>query len=202
MTKFKKSQLLMLSLIAALLFATPFLSTSLRSTYLYFITNILIIALGAEAGLLSAFPEPTDDKTQAAAIAPKPGVSIEASVNRGSQINTKNYIPNSESMGKKPKVPVEKSTSEKIVAAPKVHKVKKCPSTPSIFFIAGAESDANDPKVDHWKERREEQEQEEEQEVGGITGQELFAKAENFIGNFYKQLKMQKEESWNKIHGF
>ncbi|EYU33660.1 hypothetical protein MIMGU_mgv1a017512mg [Erythranthe guttata] len=62
--------------------------------------------------------------------------------------------------------------------------MKKSPSTPSIFFI-GEDIPA-------------------EEEVDGgelMSGQELFQKAENFIGDFYKQLKMQREESWKKLHG-
>lgn len=49
-----KSQMLKLSLIASLLVVAPLLSSSPRGTYLYFIFNLLIIALGVEAGLLSS----------------------------------------------------------------------------------------------------------------------------------------------------
>lgn len=48
------SQMLKLSLIASLLVVAPLLSSSLRGTYIYFIFNLLIIALGVEAGLLSS----------------------------------------------------------------------------------------------------------------------------------------------------
>ncbi|KAK8997349.1 hypothetical protein V6N11_020829 [Hibiscus sabdariffa] len=55
MNKFMKSQLLILSVVAALLFIAPLLSSSLRPTFLYFVLNLVIISLGAEVGLGSVF---------------------------------------------------------------------------------------------------------------------------------------------------
>jgi hypothetical protein len=73
---------------------------------------------------------------------------------------------------------------------------KKCPSRASIFFIGSVDSGEDVDVMVH----------EEEEEVEGEEGadelirkQELFMKAEEFIGNFYKQLKMQREESWKKL---
>ncbi|KAL9444541.1 hypothetical protein AB3S75_017681 [Citrus x aurantiifolia] len=185
---FKKSQILMLSLLASLLIVTPLLSSSLRPTYLYFVFNILIIALGAEAGLLSSGPSkpPEDHKNAQGASTDDEATKAGASP------------PNSEI--KKVKA-VEKSASEKISGAVKVNKLKKCPSTPSLFFIGSGETEmADDHQVlgDGLYEEKEE----EEEEVGGLSGQELFTKAEMFIGNFYKQLKMQREDSWRRIDGF
>ncbi|TYI42446.1 hypothetical protein ES332_A01G099100v1 [Gossypium tomentosum] len=91
-----------------------------------------------------------------------------------------------------------RNLSEKIIVGSiKADKVKECPSTPSLFFIGSGETETG-------AVNREELEMEEEEEgdVGGLSGPELFTKAEIFIGNFYKQLKMQREESWKKIHGF
>ncbi|KAH1121153.1 hypothetical protein J1N35_004313 [Gossypium stocksii] len=188
MNKFKKSQILTLSIVAALLFIAPLLSSSLRPTYLYFILNLLIISLGAEAGLGSVFSRPS----YAAA---RPVTTQEAN---GSVESTDVAAPTASTEKKGDKV-VEKSVSEKkiIVGSIKVDKVKKCPSTPSLFFIGSGETEAeavNREELD--------MEAEEEGDVGGLSGPELFTKAEIFIGNFYKQLKMQREESWKKIHGF
>ena len=61
MNKFKKSQVLVLSLLTILLIIAPLLSSSLRPTYIYFITNLLMIALGAETGVLSFFSKPSLD---------------------------------------------------------------------------------------------------------------------------------------------
>lgn len=185
---FKKSQILMLSLLASLLIITPLLSSSLRPTYLYFVFNILIIALGAEAGLLSSGPSkpPEDHKNAQGASTDDEATKAGASP------------PNSEI--KKVKA-VEKSVSEKISGAVKVNKLKKCPSTPSLFFIGSGETEtADDHQV--FGDGLYEEKEEEEEEVGGLSGQELFTKAEMFIGNFYKQLKMQREDSWKRIDGF
>lgn len=186
---FKKSQILMLSLLASLLIITPLLSSSLRPTYLYFVFNILIIALGAEAGLLSSGPSkpPEDHKNAQGASTDDEATKAGASP------------PNSEI--KKVKA-VEKSASEKISGAVKVNKLKKCPSTPSLFFIGSGETETADDHRVLGVGLYEEKEEEEEEEVGGLSGQELFTKAEMFIGNFYKQLKMQREDSWRRIDGF
>lgn len=197
--KFKKSQVLMLSLLAVLLIIAPLLSSSLRPTYLYFITNLLIIALGAEAGLLSLlFSKPSEEKIKNTNPIPqKPsGVASEASPEKRVLAHTnggdEKFNGPDQSGEKRVKV-VEKSLSAKIVSSVKVDKVKKCPSTPSLFFIGGGENEGDSDE--------EFPEEEKEKVVGEITGQELFTQAETFIGNFYKQLQMQREESWKRIHG-
>ncbi|KAK6934493.1 Protein of unknown function DUF761, plant [Dillenia turbinata] len=199
MDKAKKPQLLKLSLIAILIFITPLLSHSLRPTYLYFIINLLIIALGAEAGLLS-FSKPPEDKKPLLS-PPKPDSSSETSTANnndnsvgGSSGTIDKFVVTSESNEKKAKA-VEKCGSEKIVGSTKMHKVRKSPSTPSLFFIGSAEPETVQDIVV-------EDDEEEVEEVGALSGQELFTKAETFIGNFYKQLKMQKEDSWKRLHGF
>lgn len=172
MKKFKKSQVLMLSLLAALLSIAPLLSSSLRPTYLYLVLNLLIISLGAEAGLFSVFSRPIEDNKKLSKPVPtsKEPSSLEPKV-------------------KVSKV-VTKSLSEKIPGTVNAEKVKKSPSMPSLFFVGDGEADAGDVFEEY---------EEEEDEVGR---QELFAKAESFIGNFHKQLKMQREDSWQRIHGF
>ncbi|RLM93718.1 hypothetical protein C2845_PM08G15480 [Panicum miliaceum] len=72
---------------------------------------------------------------------------------------------------------------------------KKCPSRASIFFIGSVDSGEDVDVMVH-------EEEEEEGEEGAdelISKQELLTKAEEFIGNFYKQLKIQREESWKKL---
>jgi len=209
MEKFKKSQVLMLTLLFALLIVTPLLSSNLRSPYLYFIFNLLIIALGAEAGLLSAFSKPSDDKKPANYV-PKPITAVSASPdaapipNKG-DTTVEKLVVASESIKKETPESnerntryVQKSASAKMSAvAAKKEKVKKCPSMPSLFFIGGGEAEAEKYECEEDSE-----EDEEPEPAEGISGQELFTKAETFIGNFYRQLKMQREESWKKIHGF
>lgn len=83
-------------------------------------------------------------------------------------------------------------SSDKVVGeGKKMAMIKKsAPSMPSIFFIDQPED--GDVVVDG----------DEGEEIGEVSGQELFQKAETFIGDFYKQLKMQREESWKKLHDF
>lgn len=195
----------MLSLLAVLLIIAPLLSSSLRPTYLYFITNILIIALGAEAGLISFFSKPLDahqkhTKHPESAPPDKRGALL-------SQPTTDEKVApesaNHES--KADKVRVEKCLSEKIndVNGTDHHhvdqadKVKKYASIPSLFFIGGGDQTEGGDSHD----QVDQEDKDEEGVVGEINGQELFAKSETFIRNFYKQLKMQREESWKRIHG-
>nr|KYP52185.1 hypothetical protein KK1_025923 [Cajanus cajan] len=175
MNKFKKSQVLVLFVLVVLLLITPSLPSSLRLTYLYFITNFLIMALCAEAGLLSVFASPSEDRRQSSS------VTSEATSEKREASNSTPSVASAVSEH------VEKSASERGVCVTKVDKVQNCPSVPtSLFFIGGGE--AGEEVMD--------EELEAEDEIGGVNGQELFAKAEAFIGNFYKQLKMQSEESW------
>ncbi|KAG5235213.1 LIM and calponin domain-containing protein [Salix suchowensis] len=191
MSKLKRSQILVLSLLAALLVVTPLIPSSLRPKYLYFIFNLLIIALGAEAGLISAaFSKPvvpvTTKPARSSVTAPPDHQASAADQADEAPAKAKVFVKSaSENYG---------STVIRVD-----RKVKKCPSLPSLFFIGGGDHGAEaveDVRGGH------EEEGEGEGEVGGISGQELYTKAETFIGNFYKQLKMQREESWKKIHGF
>ncbi|KAJ1441334.1 hypothetical protein SESBI_01476 [Sesbania bispinosa] len=155
------------------------LPSSQRPTYLYFISNFIIIALGAEAGLLSVFFRPLEDTKQSASVILKPEMPPEAATLEKKEVSTTTGVSALSEH-------VEKSASERVVCVTKVDKVQKCPSRPSLFFIGGGETDAEFM----------DEELEVEEEIEGVNGQELFAKTEAFIGNFYKQLKMQREESW------
>ncbi|CAJ2633942.1 hypothetical protein L195_g031521 [Trifolium pratense] len=193
MNKVDKSQVIVLSFLAFLLVITPFLPSFLRPSYLYLIFNILIIALGVEAGLLSVFSEPSEDKKQHVSVSvtqkqTQKHVMLEQKEKEVSNMINNACFVSEEQNEKKPKV-VEKSVSEKkivFVGVSKLDKVKKSPSMPSIFFIDDGEDDL--------EVNKDEEVIEVEDEICGVNGQELFAKAEAFIGNFYKQLKMQREE--------
>ncbi|XP_057434065.1 uncharacterized protein LOC130726778 [Lotus japonicus] len=170
MNKFQKSQVLVLLVLVLLLVITPFLPSSLRPTYLYFILNFIIISLGAEAGLLSVFSRSSEHMSESEASSEKKEASCTNGVN-GNSDHVENSAP---------------PQSQRVVCVTKMDKMQKCPSRPSLFFIGSGEGDAETMG----------EEVETEEEIGGVNGQELFAKAEAFIGNFYKQLKMQREESW------
>ncbi|BFG29654.1 hypothetical protein CerSpe_159290 [Prunus speciosa] len=199
MNKVEKPQILVLSLLAILLIIAPLLSSSVRPPYLYIITNLLIIALGAQAGLLSAFSNPSDHDKDKPLVMASELASSDKRVVADSDEDKGVGSESSQKFSKKKAKVVEKSRSEKIAGTVKIDSVKKCPSMPSLFFIGGSEADQGDHEV---IEDKHEMEEEEEEVAGEISGQELFTKAETFIGNFYKQLKMQREDSWKKIHDF
>jgi hypothetical protein len=181
MGKVDKSQVIMLSFLAFLLVITPFLPSSLRPSYLYLIFNILIIALGVEAGLLPVFSKPSELHVSVS-VTQKHAMQVQEEKETCSITNNACTVSDEQSE-KKHKI-VEKSACEKkivFIGVSKVDKVKKCHSMPNLFYIDDLE--VNDEEVELV-----------EDEVCGVNGQELFAKAEAFIGNFYKQLKMQREE--------
>ncbi|CAL9186711.1 uncharacterized protein LOC135608419 [Musa acuminata AAA Group] len=185
MEKLPRSQVAKGAFLLLLLFF-PFISSSLRTSYLYFLLNILIVALGVEAGFLDAISRHQEEKkAHNTAAAPTAGgaAPVDAANHVAEVVNPRERAPQQKPVGQK---------SAKV--APGEQTLKRCPSKPSLFFIGGFEGDSAGKE---W----EEDEEEEEEEAGELSKQELFAKAEAFIGNFYMQLKMQREESWNKIQG-
>ncbi|KAM5585491.1 hypothetical protein ABKV19_004733 [Rosa sericea] len=202
----EKSQILMLSLIAILLIVTPLLSSSVRTTYLYIITNLLIISLGAQAGVLRAFSKPIDhEKKNPVSVPQKPVLAVPselASTEKrvAAQTDEDQRVTSEFSEKNGANKVVAKSKSQKVTGTVKMESVKKCPSMPSLFFIGGGETETegahnDDDEVEDFHQLAE------EEDVADLSGQELLIKAETFIGNFYKQLKMQREESWKRIHG-
>ncbi|KAI3997096.1 hypothetical protein MKX01_032747 [Papaver californicum] len=228
----KYSQIAKLTIMFLLLLIAPLLSTSMRQPYLYFLLNILIIVVAAEAGLLSSFNKPPTHEEDNKQMKHQPAVVASPKPISTSAINTTNTAyfvetsPNNKENRKglmsnlSPKSgrdqsnnerkvtyrAVEKSKSEKIVKAVKlVRLVKRIPSTPSLFFIGSAgeadhQQEVEDPCYHQLTENEGEKYQVEE--IDALSGQELYSKAEMFIGNFYKQLKMQREDSWKKLHDF
>ncbi|KAL0302014.1 UNVERIFIED_CONTAM: hypothetical protein Scaly_1184300 [Sesamum calycinum] len=181
--------------IALLLIITPLLSASLRLKYLYFIVNILIIAVGAEAGLLSFFLQSPHNKP----VSPPHDQETASVTTTSANIVGADHHDHEEPVKKRPVKPaVEKCSSEKILVGVRVanYQVKKSRSSPSIFFVGGGDGDDDDDDDDDGVE------EEVDQVAGDVSDdqQELFQKAETFIGNFYKELKMQREESWKKLH--
>ncbi|KAG6425384.1 hypothetical protein SASPL_115817 [Salvia splendens] len=156
--KLLKSQMLKLFLIASVLIVTPLLSAPLRSKYLYLIANVLVLAVGAEAGLISFFfTSPENNKQSSSPLKPHDIIL--------SQHDEQIIV--SDQCGNHGIVMSEKSVGE------------GAEERSSIFFI-------------------EDEDEEEDEEESGDG--ELFHKAETFIGDFYKQLKLQREESWKKLH--
>ncbi|URE37842.1 hypothetical protein MUK42_13247 [Musa troglodytarum] len=184
MEKLPASQVAKGAFLLALLLFTPLIPSSLRTSYLYFLLNILIVALGLEAGFLAAISRPHEEKKAHNSV--ETPIPVEAVVRDAAADATKLVSPHErvEQAAKPARQPAVQTRAQTL---------KRCPTRPSLFFIGGG------PEGDSFvKEEKEER----AEEAGELSKQELFAKAEAFIGNFYKQLRMQREESWKKIHGF
>jgi Cotton fibre expressed protein len=194
------SQISKLVLLLIFVLLTPLIPTSLKHPYLYLLFNILVVALGVESGLLKAVTSPHEEKkhnsTPLTPLFMTPQ-TLHPSIYNDTKVmtRTRSITAIATQALAKPveKAKVETATLSGIV---RVNKIKKCASRPSLFFIGGLEGER-----EYTKESRQEEKGEEWMEAEEMTKQELFAKAENFIGNFYRQLKMQREESWKKIHG-
>ncbi|MED6169830.1 hypothetical protein PIB30_024948 [Stylosanthes scabra] len=192
MTKFKNSQVIVLFVLVLLLVITPLLPSYVRPTYLYFIFNLLIIALGAEAGLLSVISRPLEERKLIDFIAQKPLSKPDDEKSQAQKSGNNNSV---------------KNFDEKFVCVAKVEeKAPNCASMPSIFFVGGDDNDAEDENLeyDYYDDDLKDEEVEVGDEIARVNGQELFAKAEAFIGNFYKQLRMQREdgiyvEAWKRL---
>ncbi|KAG8051734.1 hypothetical protein GUJ93_ZPchr0001g30077 [Zizania palustris] len=204
----------------------PMVPSSLRPPYLYLLFNALVVALSVEAGFLAAISGPRDDKHARPLPAPASTSSSSAATTTATSLSgkpgevsaaTKAHLVSSgraaTTTGASPYSLAPKASALEAMQAAaslangvgvkaakkktsKSKKMKRCPSRASIFFIGGGDGDAVDATVygedqDEWKDAA----------AGGeqMSKQELFTKAEAFIGNFYKQLKMQREESWKKL---
>ncbi|KAL8139477.1 hypothetical protein V2J09_005498, partial [Rumex salicifolius] len=90
MGNFKKYQILILSLIVVLPSLTPFLSSSIRLAHLYIVINILILTVGVESGLLSAFPNPPNEEKKSVAkiVEPKKRVDFATNLSTTNKIFT------------------------------------------------------------------------------------------------------------------
>ncbi|XP_062200933.1 uncharacterized protein LOC133903532 [Phragmites australis] len=204
-------QLAKIAALLVLFLLAPLVPSSLRSPYLYLLFNALVVALGVEAGFLAAISGPRDDKK------PSPTAPLSSSMaatafrnltkpsdSHAAAAATARYLvssttgtTNTPTLHSSPnKLLADALLAKDVYAATTKKKIKKCPSRASIFFIGSVDVDGED--VDDTVH------EEEEEEAGKgagetMTKQELFMKAEEFIGNFYKQLMMQREESWKKL---
>lgn len=206
--------LLLLSFLSFLLLI-PFISASLRSSYLYLLLNLLIIVLGVEAGLLASISKPHVDvekkpvllgvvsssSSSSTAAREAAGAASHDQISRGEEDDGRRTQEVLVMAPLEKLLQVEKKTAE---TAERVQKLKRCRSRPSIFFIGGCDDEEDHDQLLQQQQVNvvvEEKVAVEEYSAGDLSKQELFMKAEMFIGNFYKQLKMQREESWKKIHG-
>ncbi|XP_078153460.1 uncharacterized protein LOC144548626 [Carex rostrata] len=185
---FSQISKLVLLLIFALL--TLLIPTSLRHPYLYFLFNILVVALGIESGLLKAITSTNDEKQPNFTTHIIPPYLHPSNIHHGTRHVMKKTQSIAAIASQALVKPIEKGKVVEITFGGIVRvnkKLKKCASRPSIFFIGGSESEQEYCKKESKKE-------EEWMEAEEMTKQELFAKTEQFIGNFYLQSKMQRDQ--------
>lgn len=183
--------------VAALLIITPLVSTSsLRSKYLYLVVNILIIAVGAEAGLLAFFLRSPAEQDKKPPTTTTHVSSHDDQVNY-SPVNNHDYkedyiLSDDNAADHHYKPSVENGLSDEEINA--VGVMEQRSSKPSIFFIGDQDHDNYNNQGD--------QEVSDDDDDDVMSGQDdlLYQKAETFIGDFYKQLKMQRQHSYsNKL---
>ncbi|KQK15514.1 uncharacterized protein LOC100843214 [Brachypodium distachyon] len=202
-------QLAKIAAMLLLFLIVPFVSPSLKGPYLYLVFNALVVSLGVQAGIISvSVSVPSNqNKSPSASNLTNPG-------------ETADHVTNSDhrhlvSGGTKQRAPlllVERREVNKLahraaikegvvgVAKKLTEKINNCPSRASIFFIRSVDADyagevveASSLTVHQVAEERKEWKAD---DAGvRLSKQELFTNAEAFIGNFYKQLKMQRDES-------
>ncbi|CAN6486105.1 unnamed protein product [Victoria cruziana] len=188
MEKLQGSQFAKLVLIALfVLLFTPFVSTWMKPPFLFLLLNLLILALGAESGIFTATFNSKVHEAEKPITTTTTIVVSHKEKQDEKLINAKCRGEAIKSAGGDGAKVAEKPAAEKIVKVVRVRSVKKCPSTPSLFFI--------DDRDDRSKEEEVVEEDAEKSAADELSAQELFTKAESFIGNFYKQLRMQREES-------
>lgn len=205
-------QLAKIAALVVLFLLAPLVPSSLRQPCLYLLFNALVITLVVEAGFLDAISGPRDDKKPPTrTVSPKqqgkqPSVNPAAVSNARLVRSTAGPLTNTptttcwtnkllaDDMAAKQGAGVALDMASTMV---KKKKIKKCPSRPSIFFIASVEDDWEDANV---TVHEEDEGHGKKGEAGDLMSkQELFTNAEAFIGNFYNQLKMQREESWKRL---
>ncbi|XP_078439652.1 uncharacterized protein LOC144709874 [Wolffia australiana] len=177
--KMKTTKLLFLLLFSALI---PYVSSSVRVPYIYLLINSIIIALCYESGVLQ-FSSKQGRERRMSPISNGNAYVIsdgfkQAIVDSGFE----ERMATSEENSVKP---------EKLQRQKSSPKVKKSSSGPSLFFISSCYGDGS--------EAEEEEELQESKEES--SKQELLTRADSFIKNFYRQLKIQREESFKAIYG-
>ncbi|KAM3225101.1 hypothetical protein ACQJBY_058066 [Aegilops geniculata] len=166
----------------------------LRVPYCYLLFNAIVLALGIQAGLLRRggamiSSDADEDRRTGQDVTP---VSIAASPFQ--RARSVHVHPNDQTaVADDHAVPVFgasnivdlKTKTKKVVLT---MLMKKCPSAASIFFLSAL----NGSRVSGEETASEEKQEDCKLDVE-ITRQELFANTERFIGDFRKELRMQRQ---------
>ncbi|CAM0878656.1 unnamed protein product [Alopecurus aequalis] len=205
----------------------PLVPPSLRAPCLYLLFNALVVALGVQAGFLSVSGLRDENKSSSSsgtssrnlqtklngeAAAGAVATSADHHVFNGvTSVAPTKQAPLTIELRDLKLLADRAAIKDNVVGVARKlkEKIKKCPSRASIFFIGSVDPnddgevvDATSSMVqeDHQTAEGQKKRKVDDASSGDLMSkQELYTKAEAFIGNFYKQLKMQREESWNKL---
>ncbi|EMS51023.1 hypothetical protein TRIUR3_17723 [Triticum urartu] len=183
------SQVAKLGSLLVLLLLALLLPAFLRVAYGYLLFNGIVLALGIQAFVGSTASIADESSSPGQAVAPV-GVAASPFQRAGSvRPDDRTAVADDD------RVVVPAFVASNIIELKIKTKevvLKKCPSTASIFFLSalnGSQAGGEE------KGRQEEQDDFEVDLDGDVTmsRQELFANTERFIGNFRKELRMQRQ---------
>ncbi|KAF7097621.1 hypothetical protein CFC21_099420 [Triticum aestivum] len=193
------SQVAKLSSLLALLLLALLLPVFLRVAYGYLLFNGIVLALGIQAFVGGGGASIADDEDRHGS--PSAGQAVEASPFQRAGAESVRPDERAAVLGDLVVVPAfvasnifELKTKTKEVV---LKVLKKCPSTASIFFLSSL--NGGQQAGEEEKARQEEEEEEEEDcevDMDGdvkMSREELFANTERFIGNFRRELSMQRQ---------
>ena len=204
------SQVAKLGSLLLLFLLAPLVPSFLRVPYFYFLFNVIVLGLGIQAGLLggggamtaSSAPRADDEfRYRTSCDEPVSPISIGASPFQRARSVQPNFVDQkavahdhvvsafgaSNIIDLNNIIDLKTKTKEVVLTL-----MKKCPSTASIFFLSAL----NGGQVGGEEQVYEEENDDCMVDVDGdvtMSRQELFANTERFIGNFRKQLRMQRQ---------
>ncbi|XP_037463442.1 uncharacterized protein LOC119335409 [Triticum dicoccoides] len=201
-TNVRLPQLATIAALLLLFLLVPMVPPSLRAPYLYLLFNALVVGLGVQAGIISV-----SSRSNLTAQPPAPAAAVTPN-HHHHLVTAQPPIMAAPLPGRLREVNLlaDRGAVNNVVAVAKKLKetIKKVPSRASIFFIGSLDPHDAGEVVDATSKTLHDKEGRKRCKVDAsspdlMSKQELYAKADAFIGNFYKQLKMQREESWNKL---
>ncbi|XP_037457816.1 uncharacterized protein LOC119328927 [Triticum dicoccoides] len=187
------SQVAKLGSLLALLLLALLLPAFLRVAYGYLLFNGIVLALGIQA-FVGSTASIADESSSTDHAVPPVGVAASPFQRAGSvRPDDRTTVADDDRVVVPAYVAsniIELKTKTKEVV---LKVLKKCPSTASIFFLSalnGSQAGGEE------KGRQEEQDDFQVDLLDGdvtMSRQELFANTERFIGNFHKELRMQRQ---------
>jgi len=195
--------------ILLLFLLAPLVPSFLRVPYFYLLFNVIVLGLGIQAGFLpggcvmTAYSAPRADEVRNRSSSDQADtpISIGASPFQRARSVQPNFVDekavaddhDASAFGASSIIDLTniidlKTTTKKVVLT----LMKKCPSTASIFFLSALNGGQVGGGEQVYEEEKEDCKVDGDGDVT-MSRQELFANTERFIGDFHKQLRMQRQ---------